>query len=130
MVLAIPGRGGVFTLRDPVESLGGAARLVDGADDCADHFHHQWPVLCLRPAGARNNAIPGLVLGHTLLALYVVINVSAGLRSYGMTQKGQAASILGASRLRAFFDVTLPQIRFSVIAATDVPPSPFPWTKR
>ena len=64
-----------------------------------------------------NNTIPGLVLGHTLLALpYVVINVSAGLRSYDMTQE-QAACILGASRLRAFFDVTLPQIRFSVIAA-------------
>ena len=54
---------------------------------------------------------------NTLLALpYVVINVSAGLRSYDMTQE-QAACILGATRLRAFFDVTLPQIRFSVIAA-------------
>lgn len=64
-----------------------------------------------------NNTIPGLVLAHTLLALpYVIINVSAGLRSYDMTQE-HAACILGASRLRAFFDVTLPQIRFSVIAA-------------
>jgi len=63
-----------------------------------------------------NNSIPGLVLAHTLLALpYVIINVGAGLKSYDMTQE-HAACILGASRLRAFVDVTLPQIRFSVIA--------------
>ena len=64
-----------------------------------------------------NNSIPGLVLAHTLLALpYVIINVGAGLKSYDMTQE-HAACILGATRLRAFFDVTLPQIRFSIIAA-------------
>lgn len=64
-----------------------------------------------------NNSIPGLVLAHTLLALpYVIINVGAGLKSYDMTQE-HAACILGASRLRAFFDVTLPQIRFSVVSA-------------
>ncbi|KTT10914.1 ABC transporter permease, partial [Pseudomonas parafulva] len=39
-----------------------------------------------------------------------------GLKSYDMTQE-HAACILGATRLRAFFDVTLPQIRFSIIAA-------------
>ncbi|MFS2198777.1 ABC transporter permease [Pseudomonas sp. Pseusp3] len=64
-----------------------------------------------------NNSIPGLVIGHTLLALpYVIINVSAGLKTYDMTQE-HAACILGASRIRAFVDITLPQIRFSVIAA-------------
>lgn len=64
-----------------------------------------------------NNTIPGLVLAHTLLALpYVIINVGAGLKTYDMTQE-HAACILGATRLRAFMDVTLPQIRFSVIAA-------------
>lgn len=64
-----------------------------------------------------NNSIPGLVLAHTLLALpYVIINVSAGLKSYDMTQE-HAACILGATRLRAFFDITLPQIRFSIITA-------------
>ncbi|KPG96033.1 ABC transporter permease [Pseudomonas sp. RIT-PI-q] len=64
-----------------------------------------------------NNTIPGLVFAHTLIALpYVLINVSAGLRTYDVTQE-QAACVLGASRLRAFFEITLPQIRFSVIAA-------------
>lgn len=64
-----------------------------------------------------NNTLFGLVLAHTLVALpYVIINVEAGLRSYDMTQE-HAACILGATRLRAFFDVTLPQIRFSVIGA-------------
>lgn len=64
-----------------------------------------------------NNTIIGLVLAHTLIALpYVIINVGAGLKTYDMTRE-QAACILGATRLRAFFDITLPQIRFSVIAS-------------
>jgi putative spermidine/putrescine transport system permease protein len=59
-----------------------------------------------------NNTILGLVLAHSVLALPIVI--SAGLRSYDMNQERVARS-LGASRLKAFFVVTLPQIRFSVI---------------
>lgn len=63
-----------------------------------------------------NNSMLGLVLAHTVLALpLVLIVVSAGLRSYDMNQERVARS-LGASRLRAFMVITLPQIRFSVVS--------------
>ena len=63
-----------------------------------------------------NNTILGLVLAHTLMALpFVVITVAAGLKSYDMNQEMVARS-LGASRLKAFLTVTLPQIRFSIIS--------------
>jgi len=59
----------------------------------------------------------GLVLAHTLLALPLVLIVTAaGLKSYDMNQE-MAARSLGASRARAFLTVTLPQIRFAVITA-------------
>lgn len=59
----------------------------------------------------------GLVLAHSVLALPLVLIVTAaGLRSYDMNQE-MAARSLGASRARAFLTVTLPQIRFSVITA-------------
>ncbi len=64
-----------------------------------------------------NNTLFGLVLAHSVLALpMALIVVSAGLKSYDMNQERVARS-LGASRLRAFMLVTLPQIRFSVITA-------------
>lgn len=64
-----------------------------------------------------NNTMPGLVLAHSALALpMALIVVAAGLRSYDMNQELVARS-LGASRLRAFLLVTLPQIRFSVVTA-------------
>lgn len=64
-----------------------------------------------------NYTIPGLILAHTLLALpYVIINVEAGLRTYDMRLE-YVARTLGASRLKAFLTVTLPQIRFSVVTA-------------
>jgi putative spermidine/putrescine transport system permease protein len=54
---------------------------------------------------------------HTALALpFVMIVVTAGLASYDSTQE-QAARSLGATRVYAFFTVTLPQIKFSVISA-------------
>lgn len=57
-----------------------------------------------------NNSITGLVLAHTLLALpYVVITVGTGLETCDLTQEMVARS-LGASRPRAFFQITLPQI--------------------
>jgi len=63
-----------------------------------------------------NNTIPGLVLAHSMLALpFVLITVSAGLKTYDMNQELVARS-LGASRLKAFLTVTLPQIRFSIIS--------------
>jgi putative spermidine/putrescine transport system permease protein len=62
------------------------------------------------------NTILGLVLVDTLLAVpFVLVTVSAGLKSYDMNQEMVARS-LGASRLWAFLTVTLPQIRYSVIA--------------
>jgi len=63
------------------------------------------------------NTLPGLVLAHSILAIpLVVIVVSSALKSYDMNQE-MAARSLGASRLRAFMVITLPQIRFSVITA-------------
>lgn len=59
--------------------------------------------------------IPGLVLADTVLAIpLVLIVVSSGLKSCDMDQE-MAARSLGASRLKAFLLVTLPQIRFPVI---------------
>lgn len=63
------------------------------------------------------NTIPGIVVAHALLALpLVLLVVAAGLKGYDMNQE-LAARSLGASRVRAFFTITLPQIRFSVITA-------------
>jgi len=59
----------------------------------------------------------GIALAHTLLALpFVVIVVSAGLRSFDQAQE-QAAVGLGASRWQAIRRVTLPQIRPSLVSA-------------
>jgi putative spermidine/putrescine transport system permease protein len=61
------------------------------------------------------NTLTGLVLTDTVLTVpFVMITVAAGLNSYDMNQERVAQS-LGASRLHAFFTVTLPQIRFSII---------------
>ncbi len=63
------------------------------------------------------NTIIGLVLGHAILAIpLVVIVVSSALKSYDMNQE-MAGRSLGASRFKAFMVITLPQIRFSVITA-------------
>lgn len=62
------------------------------------------------------NSMPGIVLAHAALALpFVVVTVLAGLKSFDRNQ-ALAAESLGAHPVRAFFDVTLPQIRPSVIA--------------
>ncbi len=63
-----------------------------------------------------NYTIIGLVLAHTVLAIpFVLVTVTSGLKTYDMNQEMVARS-LGASRLRAFLTITLPQIRFSVIS--------------
>lgn len=62
-----------------------------------------------------NNTMLGLVVAHSVLALPMsLIVISSGLRSYDMNQELVARS-LGASRLKAFMVITLPQIRFSVV---------------
>lgn len=63
-----------------------------------------------------NNTLFGLVLAHAMLSLpFVVVSVSAGLRSYDMAQERVARS-LGASWPRAFWAITLPQIRLPVMS--------------
>jgi putative spermidine/putrescine transport system permease protein len=62
------------------------------------------------------NTLVGLVLAHSMLAIPVVmLVVSSALKTYDMNQEMVARS-LGASRLRAFLLVTLPQIRFTVVS--------------
>lgn len=63
-----------------------------------------------------NNTLTGLIIAHVCLAMpFVFVTVLAGLKGYDMNQERVARS-LGASRLRAFLTVTLPQIRFSVFS--------------
>lgn len=63
------------------------------------------------------NTLIGLALAHSMLAIPVVMMVVASaLKSFDMNQEMVARS-LGASRARAFWMVTLPQIRFSVVTA-------------
>jgi len=58
-----------------------------------------------------------IVLGHTVHAIpFVVIIVSAALRTFDITQE-QAAMSLGASRATALWQITLPQIRPSLVSA-------------
>jgi putative spermidine/putrescine transport system permease protein len=60
--------------------------------------------------------ITGLVIAHSTLAIpFVVAMVASALYSFSETQE-RAARSLGASRLKAFFTVTFPQIRFSVLS--------------
>ena len=64
-----------------------------------------------------NNTVTGLVLAHTVLAApLVMIVITSALRSYDLNQERVARS-LGATRLKAFFVITLPQIKFSVVTA-------------
>lgn len=62
-------------------------------------------------------SLTGLVMAHTILALpLVIIVIGSALKSYDMNQE-LAARSLGASRTRAFFHITLPQIRFAVVTS-------------
>jgi len=63
-----------------------------------------------------NNTLTGLVIAHTVQALpLVVLTVLSGFRTYDMNQERVARS-LGASRFAAFRQVTMPQIRFSMVS--------------
>ena len=64
-----------------------------------------------------NNTLTGLTLAHTAMAApLVMIVITAALRSYDLNQENVARS-LGATRIKAFFLITLPQIKFSVVTA-------------
>jgi putative spermidine/putrescine transport system permease protein len=61
------------------------------------------------------NSLLGLVLAHSMLAIPVVmLVVASALKSFDLDQELVARS-LGASRIKAFWMVTLPQIKFSVV---------------
>lgn len=61
-------------------------------------------------------SIAGLVLGHLLLAIpYVVRTVAAGLAGVDRSLE-EAAMSLGASRPQAFWKVTVPMIRSSLLS--------------
>ncbi len=61
--------------------------------------------------------VHGLVLAHTVTVLpYVIIVVTAGLQAVDRSPEAAARS-LGATPLRAFWDVTLPALRPSLTAA-------------
>ena len=63
-------------------------------------------------------SVLGLVIGHCLVALpLVLIIVFSALKNYDMNQEKVARS-LGAGRFRAFREITLPQIKFSIISAS------------
>ena len=64
-----------------------------------------------------NNTITGLVMAHTVLAApLVMIVITSALRNYDLNQERVARS-LGATRVKAFFVITLPQIKFSIVTA-------------
>ena len=59
----------------------------------------------------------GIVLGHTVHAIpYVVVIMTAALRTFDIALEN-AAMGLGASRLRAIWRVTLPQMRPALVSA-------------
>ena len=64
-----------------------------------------------------STSVAGLVAGHLLLAIpYVVRTVSAGLVGVDRSLE-EAAMSLGASRAQAFWKVTMPLIRSSLLSA-------------
>lgn len=59
-----------------------------------------------------------LLIGHVIIALpYTVQTITAGLSGMGTTLEDAAVS-LGATRLQAFFKITLPLVRPSLMSAT------------
>jgi ABC-type spermidine/putrescine transport system permease subunit I len=59
----------------------------------------------------------GLVIGHTVLSLpFTVVTIGAILKTYDM-RLDQAASTLGANRVRTLIHITLPVIKGGLIAA-------------
>ncbi|WP_250463700.1 ABC transporter permease subunit [Caballeronia sp. GAFFF2] len=62
-------------------------------------------------------SMTGIVMAHAMLALpFVVINVASALRQRGETL-ALAARVMGAGPLRAFWHVTLPSLRASIVTS-------------
>ena len=63
------------------------------------------------------NSLIGVVLAHSILAIPIVIMiVTSALKSFDMNQERVARS-LGASRIKAFFMVVVPQIKFAILTS-------------
>ncbi len=68
--------------------------------------------------GGLLNTLTGLILAHSVVAMpFVILTMSAGFSSFDMTQEMVARS-LGASRLKAFMTVTLPQLKYTIITSS------------
>ncbi|WP_218002905.1 ABC transporter permease [Paraburkholderia ferrariae] len=104
------GTAGAYAIRHLGGKVGGAMRAVFMLPMIAPVILIAVGVFFVYARLGLNNTLTGLVLSHTLLALpYVVITVGTGLETCDLTQEMVACS-LGAGRLRAFFEITLPQI--------------------
>ena len=63
------------------------------------------------------NTLAGIVLAHSMLAVpLVMVVITSALKGFDANQE-MAARNLGASRAKAFFLVTLPQIQFALVTA-------------
>ena len=63
------------------------------------------------------NYLPVLILGHTILMLPYAVRVTGASLANLDAQAEEAARMLGASPVRAFFDVTLPMLRPGIFSA-------------
>jgi putative spermidine/putrescine transport system permease protein len=63
------------------------------------------------------NYLPVLILGHTILMLPYAVRVTGAALANLDGQAEEAARMLGASPVRAFFDVTLPMLRPGIFSA-------------
>ncbi|HEY4296298.1 MAG TPA: ABC transporter permease [Paraburkholderia sp.] len=104
------GTAGAYAIRHLGGKFGGVVRTVFMLPMIAPVILIAVGVFFVYARLGLNNSLAGLVLAHTLLALpYVVITVGAGLETCDLTHEMVARS-LGAGRMRAFFEITLPQI--------------------
>jgi putative spermidine/putrescine transport system permease protein len=63
------------------------------------------------------DTMTGLILAHATLSLPVVLVILTAAFAGVDPNLERAARALGATRLRAFVDATLPQLRFSIVSA-------------
>jgi putative spermidine/putrescine transport system permease protein len=64
-----------------------------------------------------NGSLHGLILAHSMHAVpYVFVTVYSALQSFDLDQPKVAQS-LGASPVKAFFTITIPQLKFALLGA-------------